>query len=130
VWIPRANAAPPSAGTARARGRGVSGPLEFVTASPGDGPGLFRPPFGDGKGNRPRPPAGPDRAPTRANAAATPAAANDEVAKTGSRAAVGTPESAGLTVVLISSGARARIGASSCRSFRQLCLFCPFTCRP
>ena len=95
VWISRANAAPPSAGTTRARGGRISGPVEFVAASPGDGPGLFGPPFGDGEGNRTRPPAGPDCAPTRANAARPPAAAGDKVAKTGSRAAVSIPKSAG-----------------------------------
>ena len=84
--ISQANAAPASAGAPRARGRRVPRPLEPIAQSPGDGTGLFQSPLDNGEGNRARPQVGPDRAPTRANAAAPAAAANTEVVKPGSRA--------------------------------------------
>jgi hypothetical protein len=79
--VSRANAAPTSAGAARVRDRRVPCPLETVARPRGDGAGLFGVPFDDGERAWARPQAGPGRGAARANGAATPAAADRELAK-------------------------------------------------
>lgn len=81
VRVSRADAPPSSAGRARACGRPISNPLEFIGGSPGDGTGILRSTLGARQGTRARTPprrAGTEPADNRATgdpAARSPAAA-------------------------------------------------------